>query len=188
MSFFLSFSLSEFLVWFSICSCSKGDITFLTLICSACPHSCITTIRVFQAKVWRIHLFVHFWSLLLLLFLPKAVIFEPYGFKNPMHVLGDPFPIPSTNCELDSEYFLPSQRKKVYLLFIVYIMMETMTQMLILFIFSVIFTLYKSCFKINHFKGLSTFTRASLVAQWYRNHLLMQETWVQSLGQEDPLE
>jgi len=30
---------------------------------------------------------------------------------------------------------------------------ETMTQMLILFIFSVIFTLYKSCFKINHFKG-----------------------------------
>ena len=30
--------------------------------------------------------------------------------------------------------------------------------------------------------------RASLVAQWYRTHLPMQETWVQSLGQEDPLE
>ena len=28
----------------------------------------------------------------------------------------------------------------------------------------------------------------SLVAQWYRVHLPMQETWVQSLGQEDPLE
>ena len=30
--------------------------------------------------------------------------------------------------------------------------------------------------------------RASLVAQWYRTDLPMQETWVQSLGQEDPLE
>ena len=29
---------------------------------------------------------------------------------------------------------------------------------------------------------------ASLVAQWSRSHLPMQETWVQSLGQEDPLE
>ena len=30
--------------------------------------------------------------------------------------------------------------------------------------------------------------RASLVVQWLRNHLPMQETWVRSLGQEDPLE
>ena len=30
--------------------------------------------------------------------------------------------------------------------------------------------------------------RASLVAQWLRIHLPMQETWVQSLGREDPLE
>ena len=29
---------------------------------------------------------------------------------------------------------------------------------------------------------------ASQVAQWYRIHLPMQETWVQSLGGEDPLE
>ena len=29
---------------------------------------------------------------------------------------------------------------------------------------------------------------ASQVAQWYRIHLPMQETWVQSLDQEDPLE
>ena len=28
---------------------------------------------------------------------------------------------------------------------------------------------------------------ASLVTQWSRIHLLMQETWVPSLGQEDPL-
>ena len=130
MSFFLSFSLSEFLVWFSICSCSKGDITFLTLICSACPHSCITTIRVFQAKVWRIHLFVHFWSLLLLLFLPKAVIFEPYGFKNSMHVLGDPFPIPSTNCELEMTQNIFSHhrgKKSIYYLLSILWWKETLT-------------------------------------------------------------
>ena len=30
--------------------------------------------------------------------------------------------------------------------------------------------------------------RASLVAQTVKNPLEMQETWVQSLGQEDPLE
>jgi len=28
----------------------------------------------------------------------------------------------------------------------------------------------------------------SRVAQWYRTHLPMQETWVRSLGQEDSLE
>ena len=28
----------------------------------------------------------------------------------------------------------------------------------------------------------------SLVVQWLKRHLTMQETWVQSLGQEDPLE
>ena len=30
--------------------------------------------------------------------------------------------------------------------------------------------------------------RSSQVSQWYRIRLPMQETWVQSLGQEDPLE
>ena len=30
-------------------------------------------------------------------------------------------------------------------------------------------------------------TGASLVAQWYKICQLMQETWVQSLGREDPL-
>ena len=30
--------------------------------------------------------------------------------------------------------------------------------------------------------------RASLLAEWKRIRLPMQETWVQSLGQEDPLE
>ena len=30
--------------------------------------------------------------------------------------------------------------------------------------------------------------RASLVAQWKRIHLLKPETWIRSLGQEDPLE
>ena len=29
---------------------------------------------------------------------------------------------------------------------------------------------------------------ASLVAQWLKPHLPMQEMWVQSLGREDPLE
>jgi len=35
---------------------------------------------------------------------------------------------------------------------------------------------------------LSAFTRASLVAQMVKNLLAMQETWVRSLSQEDPLE
>ena len=30
--------------------------------------------------------------------------------------------------------------------------------------------------------------QASLVAEWYRVHLPMQETWVRPLGQEEPLE
>ena len=30
--------------------------------------------------------------------------------------------------------------------------------------------------------------KASWEVQWYRAHLPMQETWVQSLGWEDPLE
>ena len=30
--------------------------------------------------------------------------------------------------------------------------------------------------------------RASLIAQWVKNPPAMQETWVHSLGQEDPLE
>ena len=30
--------------------------------------------------------------------------------------------------------------------------------------------------------------RTSLIAQWVKNLPAMQETWVQSLGQEDPLE
>ena len=30
--------------------------------------------------------------------------------------------------------------------------------------------------------------RTSLIAQWVKNPPAMQETWVQSLGQEDPLE
>ena len=29
---------------------------------------------------------------------------------------------------------------------------------------------------------------ASLVAQWQRTHLPMQETWVRSLGRKDPME
>ena len=37
-------------------------------------------------------------------------------------------------------------------------------------------------------KNLSTKQRASLVAQTVKNLPAMQETWVQSLGQEDPLE
>ena len=32
------------------------------------------------------------------------------------------------------------------------------------------------------------FSRASLVTQWYRIHLSMQEMWVQSLDREDPME
>ena len=33
-----------------------------------------------------------------------------------------------------------------------------------------------------------TYRMASLVAQWLKTHLPMQETWVQTLAQEDPLE
>ena len=39
-----------------------------------------------------------------------------------------------------------------------------------------------------HCKDLVYFTWASLVAQLVRNLPVMQETWVQSLIQEDPLE
>ena len=35
---------------------------------------------------------------------------------------------------------------------------------------------------------LSIYAFASLMAQWLRICLSVQETWVQSLGQEDPLE
>ena len=38
------------------------------------------------------------------------------------------------------------------------------------------------------FTCLSKFTRASLVAQLVKNLTAMQETWVRSLGQEDPLD
>ena len=34
----------------------------------------------------------------------------------------------------------------------------------------------------------SIFIRASLVAQMVKNQPVVQETWVRSLGQEDPLE
>ena len=36
--------------------------------------------------------------------------------------------------------------------------------------------------------GMYIHLRASLVAQWKRIHLLKPETWIRSLGQEDPLE
>ena len=36
--------------------------------------------------------------------------------------------------------------------------------------------------------GATRMLGASLVAQWERIHLPVQEIWVQSLGQEDPLE
>ena len=43
-----------------------------------------------------------------------------------MHVLGDPFPISSTNCELEmtQNIFFHHREKKIYFLFIVYLMME----------------------------------------------------------------
>ena len=41
---------------------------------------------------------------------------------------------------------------------------------------------------IRPYKDEVTITRASLVAQWQRTRLPMQETWVPSLGGEDPLE
>ena len=37
-------------------------------------------------------------------------------------------------------------------------------------------------------QGLLIHYRASLVAQWQRTCLSMQETWVQSLGWDNPLE
>ena len=43
---------------------------------------------------------------------------------------------------------------------------------------------YEPLFHLSVFK----FTRASLVYQLVKNLTAMQETWVQSLGQEDPLE
>ena len=39
-----------------------------------------------------------------------------------------------------------------------------------------------------HYKNSAIATWASLVAQMVKNLPAMQETWVQSLGQEDPLE
>ena len=38
------------------------------------------------------------------------------------------------------------------------------------------------------FDKLLAFIRVSLIAQWVKNLPAMQETWVRSLGQEDPLE
>ena len=52
------------------------------------------------------------------------------------------------------------------------------------------FVLFFSC-DITFFSFISTFLctiGASLVAQRLKRLLAMQETWVQSLGQEDPLE
>ena len=43
-------------------------------------------------------------------------------------------------------------------------------------------------FRIVFNKTLVSPGWASLVAQWVKNLLTMQETWVQSLGPEDPLE
>ena len=40
----------------------------------------------------------------------------------------------------------------------------------------------------QQFAGVLFFTRASLVAQLVKNLPAMQETWVRSLGSEDPLE
>ena len=45
----------------------------------------------------------------------------------------------------------------------------------------------KSWTRLSDFTSL-LFPGASLMAQWYRTHLLMQETWIQTLGGEDPLE
>ena len=49
---------------------------------------------------------------------------------------------------------------------------------------------YYSCYGYYYycFKGKPNFGLESLVAQMVRNVPAMQETWVQSLGQEDPLE
>ena len=45
-----------------------------------------------------------------------------------------------------------------------------------------------SAFIYSWFVDLHEFSKASQVAQWSRINLPMQETWVQSLGGEDPLE
>ena len=42
--------------------------------------------------------------------------------------------------------------------------------------------------QMNRFPYVYTICRASLVAQAVKNALAIQETWVQSLGREDPLE
>ena len=41
---------------------------------------------------------------------------------------------------------------------------------------------------VSHLAFLNNISKVSLVAQMVRSLLVMQETWVQSLGQEDPLE
>ena len=43
-------------------------------------------------------------------------------------------------------------------------------------------------FELNRKGQLYSFAVASLVAQWVKNLPVMQETWVQSLGWEGPLE
>ena len=51
-----------------------------------------------------------------------------------------------------------------------------------------LFFFYFYLFLFFHFVGASLVVRASLVAHMVKNLLAMQETWVQYLGQEDPLE
>ena len=41
---------------------------------------------------------------------------------------------------------------------------------------------------MSHSKGINPIHQASLVAQLVKNPPAMQEIWVQTLGQEDPLE
>ena len=47
---------------------------------------------------------------------------------------------------------------------------------------------YTEAVKIGRIKGWFLCVRASLVAQLVKNLPAMQETWVRSLGWEDPLE
>ena len=47
---------------------------------------------------------------------------------------------------------------------------------------------YSQCFANGGFSILSRYTGASLVVQRLKRLPAMQETWFQSLGQEDPLE
>ena len=49
-------------------------------------------------------------------------------------------------------------------------------------------TQYNAGFYITIKRVVKTVTRTSLVAQMVKNLPAMQETWVQSLGREDPLE